>query len=96
MIFVIHIGLIVVDLEYVANSLCSLLSNTRVFAYPFFPRAFSGAKNLISTLLETLFMVIYFICRKEASDAIAVAARSAKHSCEHQYSNQYQYHGWLA
>ena len=35
-IFVIHIGLIVVDLEYVATSLCSLLSNTGFFA-SFFP-----------------------------------------------------------
>ena len=30
-ILVIHIGLIVVNLEYVATSLCSLLSNTGVF-----------------------------------------------------------------
>ena len=34
-IFVIHIGLIVVDLEYVATSLCSLLSNTGFL--PLFP-----------------------------------------------------------
>ena len=42
------VGLIVVDLECVATSLCSLLSNTGFFAYRFFclfSRAFSGAKN---------------------------------------------------
>ena len=42
------ICLIVVDLEYVATSLCSLLSNTGFFAYRFFClfiRSFRAAKN---------------------------------------------------
>ena len=37
----IYICLIVVDLEYVANSLCSLLSNTDFFAYRVFLPLFS-------------------------------------------------------
>ena len=37
----IYTCLIVVDLEYVANSLCSLLSNTGVFAYRVFLPLFS-------------------------------------------------------
>ena len=47
-ILIIHIGLIVVDLEYVATSLCSLLSNTgflRIGFFCLFSRAFSGAKK---------------------------------------------------
>ena len=51
----IYICLIVVDLENVANSLRSLLSNTGFFAYRFFclfSRAFRGAKNPISTVLH--------------------------------------------
>ena len=37
----IYICLIVVDLEYIATSLCSLLSNTGVFAYRSFLPLFS-------------------------------------------------------
>ena len=67
----IHIGLIVVNLEYVATSLCILLSNTGFSVYrnflPLFPMDLVGQKIrfrlcLGHNLLENAKKLSYWLC----------------------------------
>ena len=55
-----YICLIVVDLEYVATSMCSLLSNTRFFAYRGFFASFPVHLGVQKTPISTVVIIYFF------------------------------------